>query len=105
MGGGGRWHIVIQCERQGQTSSTLYNRCLAVARTTAQALWDDTVKLYLVAKCCIIYDVQLQYRTYQQIYVCIRHPKGCTTGKQDLYLYSTKILVQYAKILVQHAKI
>ena len=37
------------------------------ASTTAQALWDDTVKLYLVAKCCIIYDVQLQYRTYQQI--------------------------------------
>jgi hypothetical protein len=87
----------------------LARTALAGGSTSAQALWDDTVKLYLVAKCCIIYDVQLQYRTYQQIYVCIRHPKGCTTGKQDLYLYSTKILVhvhvQYAKILVQYAKI
>ena len=70
-------------------------------------VWDDTVKLYLVAKCCIIYDVQLQYRTYQQIYVCIRHPKGCTTGKQDLYLYSTpKYLYSTRKFeLIKHLQV
>ena len=76
-----------------------------LTHTSAQALWDDTVKLYLVAKCCIIYDVQLQYRTYQQIYVCIRHPKGCTTGKQDLYLYSTpKYLYSTPKYLYSTRK-